>query len=877
MNLKNYFLLLVMAIISLTVSAQENNIVPNVEQGPTYTGTFDSMVYVPSIASRRGELTKPDDTPREAQDKRSITPQVVIGKDPQSWDDYLAANPHPASQSVSVMPPLLVFEAFSSSSSPTDPTMAVGPNHVFVTYNTAFVIYDHNGNVMQGPTAPNPAIFPNSGCCDLTVTYDTAVDRWVLTFLGAGGSQSIAVSDGPDPINDGWYIYSQSFNDYQKLSVWSDGYYMTQNTQGAQKIFALERDAMLAGSPGAQIAAFNLPGIAGTTPFFSAQFLNVSDGNMPAPGGATVVFLQDDAFGGIPTDHIKYWTVDMDWVVIGNSTISAATEIATAPFISVFDGGSFSNLTQPGGGVAIDAVQNTVMNMAQFRKFGGHNSAIFNFVVDTDGGGGELAGVRWYEFRQAGDNQPWTLYQEGTYTAPDGRHAWMASMIMDSNGNIAMGYSSMAGPSTPNPTDFRVGSYYTGRFDGDPLGTMTVVEEVIGVSTANVPNLRYCDYNKMTIDPNNDSTLWFINEYINSGRKGIVGVFELEPNTTVDDIGATAITAPVDGPLTANEDITINIRNFGINDIVNPEVQYDIDGGSPVVENYGGTLAAGATESYTFATQADLSNPGSYLITAKTNLSGDSNPGNDEVSKTVTNGVIYCNPTMDCSFGDGFQLVSVNEINNVSGCEGYGDFTNLIANMDEDTTYDVTFTTGYGDQNVKGWIDFNDDGTFDNSEVVVPNFVIAPGQGSGSYTETVDLVVPAGVPNGMHRMRFKSNWQAPVPADACEETQYGETEDYTASVGELGVEDFNITNGELIVLDKGNDQYEISLITDFDGIASIAIYNTLGQTLAFNNLEKEGNAFNYDLDMSYAAPGVYFIKIGDQSSSSFKSAKIIVR
>jgi hypothetical protein len=451
-------------------------------------------------------------------------------------------------------------------------------------------------------------------------------------------------------------------------------------------------------------------------------------------------------------------------------------------------------------------------------------------------------------------------------------------MIMDGNGNIALGYSAMAGPSTPNPLDFRVGSYYSGRFDGDPLGTMTVVEEVIGVSTANVPNLRYCDYNKMTIDPNNDSTFWFIDEYINSGRKGIVGVFELAPNTTTDDIGATSIVAPVSGPLTANEDVTINIRNFGINDIVNPEVQYDVDGGAPVVENYAGTLSAGATEAYTFATQADLSAPGDYTITARTNLSGDSNPGNDEVSKTVTNGILYCQPTMDCSFGDGFQLVSVNEINNVSGCEGYGDFTNLVANMTHGMTYQVTFTTGYGDQNVKGWIDFNDDGVFANTEVVVPNFVIAPGSGAGSYTETVDLVVPSGSQDGQHRMRFKSNWQAPVPNDACEVTQYGETEDYTADVdGVLGIEDLSIANGELIVLSKANDQYEISLITDFDGTASIAIYNVLGQTLAFNNLEKEGKAYNYQLDMSYAAPGVYFIKIGDQSSNTFKSAKIIVK
>ena len=126
-------------------------------------------------------------------------------------------------------------------------------------------------------------------------------------------------------------------------------------------------------------------------------------------------------------------------------------------------------------------------------------------------------------------------------------------------------------------------------------------------------------------------------------------------------------------------------------------------------------------------------------------------------------------------------------------------------------------------------------------------------------------------------MRFKSNWQADVPNDACEETQYGETEDYTANVGSLSVEDLSITQGSLIVTTLPNKQFGISLTTEFDGIASIAIYDILGRTLAFNNLQKEGASYNYDLDMSYAASGVYLIKIGDQDSNTYKSAKIIVK
>ena len=231
---------------------------------------------------------------------------------------------------------------------PTDPSLAVGPDHVFVVFNTGFIIYDKDGNALTGQISPNPTIFPNGGCCDLTASYDNAADRWVITFLGSGAQ--IAVSDGPDPVNDGWYTYTiPSVSDYQKLSVWSDGYYITDNTtNSSSRIYALERDAMLAGDPNAQVIGFPLPGIA-TNGFYSPQAINVTDDNLPAAGSAPIVYLQDDAWGGVSEDHIKLWTVDVDWDTPGNSTISQPNEITTTPFISVFDNASFQNLTQPGG------------------------------------------------------------------------------------------------------------------------------------------------------------------------------------------------------------------------------------------------------------------------------------------------------------------------------------------------------------------------------------------------------------------------------------------------------------------------------------------------------------------------------------------------
>ena len=248
--------------------AQETT--PNVATQQNFVGTVDNVVHISSIASRMDEITPATSIKGEANDKRSLGNTVIIGKDKQTEDDYFVRNRHKDEQSIDVRSTILAFDAYSSSSQPSDPAMAVGPNHVITVFNTGFAIYDKSGNVLLSPTSPNPAIFPSAGCCDLTASYDAAADRWVLSFLG-GGVQ-VAVSDGPDPLTSGWYIYTiGGINDYQKLSIWSDGYYMTDNTGAANKVWAMERAEMLLGNPAAQIIGFDLPGIV-TNGFYSPQF-----------------------------------------------------------------------------------------------------------------------------------------------------------------------------------------------------------------------------------------------------------------------------------------------------------------------------------------------------------------------------------------------------------------------------------------------------------------------------------------------------------------------------------------------------------------------------------------------------------------------------
>ena len=80
---------------------------------------------------------------------------------------------------------------------------------------------------------------------------------------------------------------------------------------------------------------------------------------------------------------------------------------------------------------------------------------------------------------------------------------------MDKYGNIAVGYS------VSNATDVYPGIRYTGRLASDPLGTMPLGEGVIinGTGVQTTTNSRWGDYTSMNVDPVDDCTFWYVNEY----------------------------------------------------------------------------------------------------------------------------------------------------------------------------------------------------------------------------------------------------------------------------------------------------------------------------------------------------------------------------
>ncbi len=967
------FLLLLVLCSFFGYSQNSNKTKPNITTKST------SMRVVSSLESK-SFLIPAKKFNGEVLDRR-YSRNVIVSKKGSTGDDLLVKK-NKTTRRIMGKAAELVFESASSNISPSDPSGAVGLNHYVAVFNTGFRVFDKNGTALTGQLSPDN-IFSSGSCCDLTISYDNAADRWVMSILYVDDHVEVAVSQTENPVTTAWSVYSFSnVNDYQKLSVWSDGYYMTANVNSssagtANSIFVLERDEMLAGNTSAQMIAFPLPGIS-TSGFYSPQVFNVSNNNLPATGNAPVVYMQDDAWAGVSNDHLKLWEVNVDWTTPGNSTVSNPTNIPLTDFISVFDNGSFSNLQQPFGGVSIDALQAIIMNQAQFRKFPSHNSAVFNFVVDVDGTANKRAGIRWIELRQSGDGQPWSLYQEGTYTSPDGKHAWNASLIMDVEGNIGMGYVGMGGTN-----DQYVSSYYTGRLANDPLGTMTIPEETIDLGTANIPNFRYSDYSKIDIDPSNDKKFWYVTEYMKGGseRKNVVGVFQISPDTT-NDVGVVDLNSPVSSTLGNNETVTITIYNYGQNSASNFDVSYQVDGNTIVTETFTNTINAGDTAQFTFTQTVDLSTVGqTYNFVISTNLTTDENNANDSFIIDVTNlepndigvtnivspisginltateqiiieitnfggvaqsnfdvtfdlnGTSYtetvtdilnansimqytftqtgdfsaignhnlsvttnlsgdadisndqtsvviqksnCEPTTNCSFGDGFRLFQIGTINNTSDCEIYGDFTHLITDLETNSTNALTITTNFGNQNIKVWVDFNDDFLFTNDEIVVQNYVVAPGATTGPHTETVDLIIPTNAQIGEHLMRAKSNFNATVPDDACADTIYGETEDYMVNITyPLNVGNDIYNDMELLVFNNNTDIFEIMLNTQevLDNVV-LTVYNSLGQQMVYHRLTSS-NDYKYTLDMSYVASGVYLIKVGNTNFGKIK--RIIVK
>jgi hypothetical protein len=434
----------------------------------------------------------------------------------------------------------------SCSCLPPDTEGEVGATQYVQAVNTDFAVYSKSGAVLRTATPINELWANTNGECkihndgDPVVVYDQLARRWLISQFIATPSGSpgddqygecIAVSTSSDATGS-YYLYEFDFGtdvffDYPKLGVWPDGYYMMANefptnseTSAGVGVFAFERSKMLQGQP-ARVVFFdesqhNPPG---------GQYIGMLpsdlDGSSLPPSGAPNWFSEvDDPTGVPPTEpgddgfDMRLWAFHVDWTNPANSTFGnngdPNARLPVAPFARpqcVYGYGDCA--PQEGGPQQLDVLGDRLMFRMPYRNFGSYASLVLNHSVHTPNG---RIGVRWYEVRIPSGGSP-SIYQQGTYapddTATNPLWRWMGSIAEDKNGDIALGYSASG------PNDFP-SVRYTGRAAGDPLGQMTQVEQTAYTGTGPQTEVegRWGDYSDMTVDPSDDCTFWYTQEYL---------------------------------------------------------------------------------------------------------------------------------------------------------------------------------------------------------------------------------------------------------------------------------------------------------------------------------------------------------------------------
>ncbi len=220
---------------------------------------------------------------------------------------------------------------------------------------------------------------------------------------------------------------------------------------------------------------------------------------------------------------------------------------------------------------------------------------------------------------------------------------------------------------------------------------------------------------------------------------------------------------------------------------------YDVYFGTSVSP---GLVANTVSTSYTPVAPLLASTTYYWKVVAK-NAIGDA-VGCTTQSFTTGTSATYCVPTTTsgCTDGDVIARVTLNTLDNdsgtgcPSGLAGYSDYTGngaLTTTLQAGTSYGCTVYAGEYSEGYAAWIDYNDDGTFNNATERI-GYSAGQVAGSGSVgvlgsSATFPIVLACNPPLGQHRLRvramFSTNGSAVTP---CTNNGYGEVEDYLITI-----------------------------------------------------------------------------------------------
>ncbi len=287
---------------------------------------------------------------------------------------------------------------------PPDTNGAVGATQYVQWVNTAFAVYDKTtGALAPGfPKAGNALWAGFGGACqnsndgDPIVQYDKLANRWVMTQFAVSATpytQCIAVSttsDATGTYNRYAFSYGTQFNDYPKLGVWPDGYYISYNifnngqTFAGSKVCAFDRTRMLAGNTGVTQQCFQLSNS------FGGLLPSDLDGTTAPPAGSPNFFMN---FGA---NSLNLWKFHVDFANSANTTFTGPRNIPVAAFNAACSGGG-ACIPQPSTKNKLDLLADRLMYRLAYRNRSGVELLLVNQSVTVGNKRTGITSVRWYE------------------------------------------------------------------------------------------------------------------------------------------------------------------------------------------------------------------------------------------------------------------------------------------------------------------------------------------------------------------------------------------------------------------------------------------------------------------------------------------------
>jgi hypothetical protein len=470
---------------------------------------------------------------------------------------------------------------------PPDTTGEVGPNHFVQSTNIAVQVYDKATGAPLFPLAKSlnsffasiPACANGSG--DPIVVYDHMVNRWLITqmrFAGGAGPKKvrnqpikvqlgnvvapqavvsptdptdlttayecIAISKTADPTGDYWQYalpipgpFNITANDYPKIGLWRDGYYMTFNMFepgfNGVVLAAVNKNLMLSGLPTSFVTK-RLPALNPDNTYnWSIVPTNVAAGGYTQTNSKGLVsqippinspypFLMDASIDNLnfSSDRIRMFMAKVTWLPYATAKMDLTIQdLAVEPLEEDACGWDNHCIPQKGTAATLDTLMGRMMMNAQMRRIlDTKTGKVTNTIVVSQPVGSDsdnIVRTRWYELRGDAAGAVWNINQQNNFNAYDNTntvlHTWMSHMTIDKSGGIGLGYSTSSATQFPS-----IGyTYRSADTTLDPLGSMRKggVLKAGSSSQTRLDPPRWGDYSNMSVDPVDGCTIWYTNEY----------------------------------------------------------------------------------------------------------------------------------------------------------------------------------------------------------------------------------------------------------------------------------------------------------------------------------------------------------------------------